>query len=105
MNLSLDSVLIAVVCMTVVIFATRAFPFVLFSRHDPPAVLKFVEKYIPPMVMAILIVYCLKSVSFTAAPYGLPEVAALAVTVIAHLWKGNAMISIFGGTLIYMLIK
>ncbi len=105
MTLPLPEVLTAVVLMALVIFATRALPFLLFSRRDPPRALRFVEKYIPPMVMAILVVYCLKSVSFAAPPYGFAELAALSFVVAVHLWKNNPMISIFGGTIIYMFLK
>ncbi len=102
--LSLEQVLIAVFICAVIIFAIRAFPFVLFSRRKPPAIIRFIEKYIPPMVMAVLLVYCFKDVNFFSAPFGLPELIALAVTVILHLWKSNSMFSIFGGTIIYMLL-
>jgi branched-subunit amino acid transport protein AzlD len=103
--LSISQLIVAVFVSALVIFATRAFPFVLFSKRDPPALLRFIEKNIPPMVMAILLVYCLKSVRFTASPYGIPELAALAVTIGAHLWKGNPMISIFGGTAVFMVLS
>ncbi|MDR1748046.1 MAG: AzlD domain-containing protein [Spirochaetaceae bacterium] len=100
----LDRTLLSVVFMALIIFATRAFPFVLFSRHKPPGILLFIEKYIPPMIMAVLVVYCLKSVSFTSAPYGVPELAALLFVTAVHLWRKNAMLSIFGGTILYMVL-
>ena len=103
--LSISQVAAAVFVSGAVIFATRAFPFVVFSKRDPPSLLRFIEKNIPPMVMVILLVYCLKSVRFTSSPYGVPELAALAVTVGAHLWKGNPMLSIFGGTAVFMALS
>ncbi len=90
--------------MGLIILATRTFPFALFSRKDPPAALKFVERYIPPMVMAVLVVYCLKDVAWAVSPHGLREVAALAAVVVLHLLKRNALISIFGGTALYMFL-
>ena len=101
---SLTDALVAVFCMGLVILATRAFPFLLFSRRDPPSVIRFVEKYIPPMVMAVLVVYCLKDITWTAWPSGLREIGALALVVALHVWKKNAMLSIFGGTALYMLL-
>ena len=100
----LASALVAVPLMGLVILATRAFPFILFSRRDPPEALRFVERFIPPMVMAVLVVYCLKDIAWTAWPSGLREVAALGAVVGLHLWKKNAMLSIFGGTAFYMLL-
>lgn len=101
---SLTGVLVAVPLMALTILATRAFPFVLFSRRNPPAVIRFIEKYIPPMVMAVLVVYCLKDIRWSVWPSGVRELASLALVVILHLWKKNAMLSIFGGTALYMLL-
>lgn len=101
---SLSHALTATVLMALVTLTTRAFPFLLFSRRDPPAVIRFVEKFIPPMVMAVLIVYCLKDISWTVLPSGLREIAALIVVGTLHIWKKNAMLSIFGGTAFYMIL-
>lgn len=102
--LTLNQALIATLIGTAVIFSTRAFPFVLFSKREPPAIIRFIEKYIPPMVMAVLLIYCFKDVQFMAKPFGIPEISALVVTVILHLWKNNSMLSIFGGTFLYMVL-
>jgi Predicted branched-chain amino acid permeases (azaleucine resistance) len=102
---TLTEALIAVPLMALVILATRAFPFVLFSHRDPPKAIRFVERFIPPMVMAVLVVYCLKDIRWTVMPSGIRELAALALVVALHLWKKNAMLSIFGGTAFYMLLR
>ena len=104
MSLPLHAALLATLVAALVIFATRLFPFALFSKREPPPLLRFVEKYIPPMIRAILLVYCLKDVDFLHRPFGLPQLVALAFTVTTYLWKGNAMVSIFGGTIIYMIL-
>lgn len=105
MKLTLVQALMAVFVSAVIIFLLRAFPFVLFSKREPPAILRFIEKYIPPMVMAVLLVYCFKDVNFMARPFGIAEVVSLAVTVGLHLWKNNSMLSIFGGTILYMVLS
>ena len=102
---SVQDALIAVPLLALVILATRAFPFVLFSRRDPPKAIRFVERFIPPMVMAVLVVYCLKDIAWTIWPSGIRELAALALVVVLHLWKKNAMLSIFGGTAFYMILR
>jgi len=96
--------LVIVVLFALIILATRAFPFALFSRRDPPRAIRFVEKYIPPMVMAILVVYCLKDIRWAVWPSGIREIAALALVSVLHVWKKNAMLSIFGGTAFYMIL-
>lgn len=104
-QLTLAAVLTAILVSALVILATRAFPFVLFSRRNPPRIICFIEKYIPPMVMAILVVYCLKDTRLVSKPWGLPSFIALALTTVLHLWKRNPMISIFGGTIVYMVLS
>jgi branched-subunit amino acid transport protein AzlD len=99
------SALIAVSGMALVILLARAFPFLLFSRRDPPALLRFVEKYIPPMVMAVLVIYCLKDIRWTRWPSGIRELVSILAVVGLHLWKKNAMLSIFGGTALFMVLS
>ena len=53
-------------------------------------------------IMGMLCVYCLKDVSVTGYPFGLPEIIASAVVVLLHLWKRNTLVSILSGTLTYM---
>lgn len=59
---------------------------------------------IPPAAMAMLVVYCLKGISFAAWPFGLPELLAGAAVVLLHLYKRNTLISILGGTALYMFL-
>ena len=86
-------------------FATRVFPFLFFRNGKPtPKVILYLGRVLPPAVMSMLIVYCLRSVSFLAFPFGLPEIIAVAVVVLLHLWKRNNLISILGGTAVYMIL-
>lgn len=87
-----------------VIFLERAFPFLLFSKKKPPKVISFIERFIPPMVIAALLVYCLKDISLSSAENFLPSMLALILTIILHVWKKNALISIFSGTILYMFL-
>ena len=54
--------------------------------------------------MGMLVVYCLKGVSFLSAPYGLPEILGVASVVGLHVWKRNTLLSIAGGTVFYMIL-
>jgi len=105
MKLSLLAAFIATIFTGALLFLLRAFPFLVFSKKDPPAIIRFIEKYIPSMIIAILIVYCLKDIHFASAPFGLPSILGIACTVGLHLWRNNAMVSIFGGTIIYMILN
>ncbi len=95
----------ASLCAALVIFLERLFPFALFSRREPPPLIRFIEKYIPSMVIAMLIVYSLKDLSFAAAPYGAPYFLAVAVCVVLHLLLKNPMVSIFGSTIAFMVLS
>ena len=103
-QLTLGQALIATFCIAAVICLERAFPFILFSKHEPPKVIRFIERYIPPMVMGCLTFYCLKNVGFTSPVSFVPELCGVTVTVLTYLWKHNPLISIFGGTIIYMVL-
>ncbi len=102
--MSVSHALLTTVLFALVIFATRLFPFLLFSRRDPPKLIRFIEHSIPPAVMAILVVYSLKDISW-AVTGGIPHIAALSAAVLLHTWKKNALLSIFGSTALFMILR
>ncbi len=81
----------------------RFLPFLVFRKHTPPYI-AYLGKVLPPALIGMLVIYCFKDVSFVSAPHGLPELIAAACVVILHVWKRNSLISILGGTAIYMLL-
>lgn len=84
---------------------TRWLPFLLFpEQKKPPAWVTYLGRVLPPAMMGLLVVYCLKSVSWLAAPHGLPELLAIAAVVVLHRCKGNVLLSIAGGTVLYMIL-
>lgn len=84
---------------------TRWLPFWLFpEKKEPPRVVLYLGKVLPPAMMGLLVIYCLKGVSWLSAPYGAPELIAIAAVAAVHLWKGNVLVSIAGGTVLYMLL-
>ncbi|HOS30764.1 MAG TPA: AzlD domain-containing protein [Treponemataceae bacterium] len=104
-SLNISSALFYTLCFALIIFLTRLFPFALFSKRQPPRFLRFAAHYMPPMVMMVLIIYCLRTVSFLQKPFGLPHICGIVVTVMLHAWKKNAMISITGATLVFMTLS
>ncbi len=86
-------------------FATRAFPFLIFGRSgEPSPTVKYLGLVLPPSVMAILIIYCLKNVQLTVLSSAAPSFLAIAIVIALHLWKRNNLLSIGLGTLSYMLM-
>ncbi len=84
---------------------TRFLPFLLFpSRKTPPDYIRYLGKVLPYSVMSLLVIYCLKSITLFHGNYGLPEIIACIFVIIVHLWKKNTLLSIIGGTIVYMLL-
>ena len=84
---------------------TRWLPFLLFpEKKEPPAIVTYLGRVLPAATMGLLEVYCLKGVSWTAAPHGIPELLSVAVVAALHHWKGNVLLSIAGGTALYMVL-
>jgi len=84
--------------------ATRALPFLLFRDRTPPAFVPFLAKFAPPAILTILTLYCFKDIDWAAAPYGALELAGAAFTALLHLWRRNTLLSIVGGTALYMIL-
>ena len=101
--MTIGRLIAAIAFMAVVTFLTRALPFLLFGRGNRvPRVVIYLGRYLPPAVIAMLIVYCLRGVSFTSAAGWAPSLIAAAAVVALHLWKKNNLLSILGGTVLYM---
>lgn len=98
-----QSILIIAVC-TICTFLERALPFLLFRGREVPEVIRYLGRVLPMAIMATLVIYCLKGISFASVSGFAPLLLASAATALLHLWKGNTMLSIFGGTLCYMLL-
>ena len=97
--------IIAIAVAALCTFATRLVPFALFGgKKEVPATITYLGKVLPPAIIATLIIYCLRSVDFTASPHGAAEIIAIVVTALLHIWKKNTLISIGGGTILYMFL-
>ena len=83
----------------------RFLPFWLFPESQKTSpIIRYLGKVLPPAMIGLLVVYCLKDVDFVAAPYGAAELAAILLIVLLHSWKRNVLLSIGGGTAAYMLL-
>lgn len=94
-----------VAVIAIVTIALRFLPFLVFREGTQlPRWLSCLGKVLPNAIMGMLVVYCLKGVSITAAPFGIPELLGCAAVALLHIWKRNTLLSIGGGTLLYMLL-
>ncbi|MBF1192404.1 MAG: AzlD domain-containing protein [Fusobacterium periodonticum] len=83
----------------------RLLPFIIFANGKLPKLVKFYEKYLPYSLMAILFCYCFASVKFSVYPHGFPEVISLIVIILLHIWKKNVMLSLFLGTVVFLILS
>jgi len=98
-----DILLVAVVALVTAFL--RFLPFLIFgeNRKTPPLI-THLGQVLPFAIMGMLVVYCLKDVSFRSGSFGIPELIGCAVVVLLHIWKRNTLLSIGAGTVCYMLL-
>ena len=89
--------------MAAVTILLRFLPFLVFRKKTPKYV-TYLGKVLPPAVIGMLVIYCLKDISPLTAPFGIPALIAAAVVVGLQIWKRNSLLSILAGTAVYMLI-
>ena len=95
--------LAVILIMAALTAALRFLPFVMFSKGTPKTIV-YLGNLLPNAIMAMLVVYCLKNVSFTAGSHGIPEALAVLLVAVLHKWKHNMLLSILGGTAAYMVL-
>ena len=104
MNHTLYAFLVVVV-IALVTALLRFLPFFVFNgKRSIPKVIQYLGLVLPYAIMAMLVVYCLKNVSFVKYTDWLPELISVLGVVVLHVWKRNTLLSIIGGTVCYMLL-
>lgn len=99
---NIHAILTIAVC-ALVTAALRFLPFLIFGENrTTPPVIAYLGQVLPYAIMGMLVIYCLKDVSFTAHPFGIPEAIGCAVVAGLHVWKRNTLLSIGMGTVCYM---
>lgn len=105
MTLTTMQIFIIIGMVTLGTVITRFLPFLLFQNTKRnSAYINYLGKVLPYSAIGLLVVYCLKGVNITGGSYGLPEAIAILCIIILHYWKGNTLLSIGAGTVIYMLL-
>ncbi len=83
---------------------TRFLPFLVFPEgKTPPKFITYLGTVLPYAVIGLLVIYCLKDAVFSSL-HCLPELIAIAFIVVLHKWKKNTLLSIAGGTILYMVL-
>ena len=94
---------VLIITMSVVTVLLRTLPFLVFRNHTPKYI-SYLGKVLPPAIIGMLVIYCLKDVTVFSYPYGIPELIAVACTAGVQAWKRNSLISILSGTVLYMVL-
>lgn len=103
--MTLTQQIITIAMCSIGTMLTRFIPFIVFSSKKPtPKYIQYLGNALPGAIFGMLVVYCLKNVSFISGNYGLPEILSIIFIVALHLWKKQMLISIAGGTIFYMLL-
>ena len=103
MTISQQIITVAMVILATML--TRFLPFLIFPAGRPtPKYVQYLGRVLPSAVIGLLIIYCLNNVSIFTGSRGLPELIAIVLVIILHLWKRQMLLSIAGGTVCYMLL-
>ena len=90
--------------VAIVTWFLRAFPFLLFGSRPLPKIVQYLGKALPPAIMTVLVIYCLRNTAFSQSPYGIPELVACALVVVLQIVRKNMYLSIIAGTICYMVL-
>lgn len=94
---------ILIVVMAAVTILLRFLPFLVFRKRTP-AYISYLGEVLPAAIIGLLVIYCLKDTVITRALFGAPELIAGLSVVGLQVWKRNSLLSILGGTVIYMIL-
>ena len=94
-----------VAIMSLITILLRFLPFLIWSgKRRTPKYILYLGNVLPPAIIGMLVVYCLKDISFATAPFGVPELLAAAGVVGLQVWRRSSLVSILGGTAFYMVL-
>jgi branched-subunit amino acid transport protein AzlD len=105
MTIDIGASAATLVVVALVTWLTRALPHLLFGgQRELPATVSYLGAVLPAAIMIILVVYCLRGITLSAFPYGLAELISVGIVIIAQVLRQNIFLSIFLGTLCYMIL-
>ena len=95
----------AIAIIALVTALTRFLPFILLSNgKKTPKIIDKLGKLLPYAIMGMLVVYCLKDISFLSVGTFLPMIIGCIIVALLYIWKRNTLLSIISGTVIYILL-
>lgn len=105
MNSGIFYSLLIILVLAVLTFGARIFPFLLFGGGKKvPALVTYLGGALPPAVMILLIVYCIRNVDFLVFPYGIPELSGIALAFLLYKVTKNNLIAMICATALFMVL-
>ena len=99
------NVAMVIAVMATVTILLRFLPFILFDHGEQlPKWISYLGRVLPPAIMSMLLVYCVRNINLLKGNHGFPELICIAVAMLMHYWKRNTLASIGVSTLLYMVI-
>lgn len=97
------NILLIIATIALANFITRFLPYFLMPSKIPPFI-EYISRALPCVIIAMLVVYCLKGTNIFAPNYALKEVLSIAVIVALHLSVKIPIVSVLGGVASYMIL-
>ena len=105
MSMSIPQHLITIAMVVLGTMTTRFLPFLIFRSDKPtPGYIQYLGKILPSAALGLLVVYCFKNTSLLTGTHGIPEFLSTVAIVLLHRWKRQMLLSIAGGTILYMVL-
>ena len=92
----------AIAVVALITWGLRAAPFLLFGGRPLPRTMRYLGRVLPPAIMTVLVIYCLRDIAPDRFPFGIPELTASALVVLLQIIRRNMYLSIIAGTVCYM---
>lgn len=109
MYLSARETMLIILVIALGTFLTRSLPFILFPDGRPiPKYVSYLGNTLPFAMIGLLVIYCIRNISFTGIFEGtatcIPTAIAILTIIVLHKWKESTLLSIVGGTIVYMIL-
>ena len=98
-------IIMVIAVMAIVTVLIRFLPFIIFDHGKQlPKWVSYLGKVLPPAIMSMLLVFCLRNINLAEGNHGFPELICVAVAILLHSWKRNTLLSIGVSTILYMIL-
>lgn len=97
-------ILSAILIAGLITWMLRAVPFMMLASLRNSRLLAYIGERMPVGIMAILAVYTLQGTELTSFSAVGATIIALGVTIGLHIWRRQMILSIFGGTAVYVVL-